>query len=69
MSRGNEVKRIRITYVKSAIGYGKDQKATLRALGPHRLGQSAEHDATPAILGMVKKVEHLVHVEEVGEEG
>ncbi len=64
MSR-SEVKRIRITYVKSAIGYGKDQKATLRALGLHRLGQSVEHEATPAIMGMVQKVAHLVQVEEI----
>lgn len=56
-------KRIRITYVKSAIGYGKDQKATLRALGLRRLGQTVEHEATPAILGMVEKVSHLVRVE------
>ncbi len=57
--------RIRITYVKSAIGYGKDQKATLKALGLRRLGQTVEHIATPAILGMVEKVKHLVEVERV----
>ncbi len=58
-------KRIRITYVKSAIGYAKDQKATIRALGLRRLGQSVEHEATPSILGMVEKVAHLVEVEPV----
>ncbi len=58
-------KRIRITYVKSAIGYAKDQKATIRALGLRRLGQSVEHEATPAIWGMVEKVAHLVDVEPV----
>ncbi len=57
-------KRIRITYAKSAIGYSKDQKATLKALGLRRLGQSVEHDATPTIMGMVQKVAHLVQVEE-----
>ncbi len=60
-------KRIRITYVKSAIGYGKDQKATLKALGLRRLGQTVEHDATPTIMGMVNKVAHLVDVETVEE--
>ncbi|NPA90137.1 MAG: 50S ribosomal protein L30 [Chloroflexi bacterium] len=69
MSKGSDTqKRIRITYVKSAIGYGKDQKATLRALGLHRLGQQVVHVATPSILGMVEKVAHLVQVEEVGDE-
>ncbi len=58
-------KRIRITYAKSAIGYSKDQKATLKALGLRRLGQSVEHEATPTILGMVQKVAHLVEIEEV----
>ncbi len=57
--------RVRITYVKSSIGYAKDQKATLKALGLRRLGQTVEHDATPAILGMVEKVKHLVKVERV----
>lgn len=57
--------RVRITYVKSAIGYPKDQKATLKALGLHRLGQTVEHEASPAILGMVAKVQHLVAVEKV----
>ncbi len=56
-------KRVRITYVKSAIGYAKDQKATIRALGLRRLGQTVEHEATPTILGMVEKVSHLVRVE------
>lgn len=63
--RNQAPKRIRITYVKSAIGYGRDQKATLRALGLRRLGQTVEHEATPSILGMVEKVSHLVQVEPV----
>lgn len=57
--------RVRITYVKSSIGHARDQKATLKALGLRRLGQTVEHDATPAILGMVEKVKHLVKVERV----
>lgn len=66
MARKKQVpERVRITYVKSAIGYPKDQKATLRALGLRRLGQSVEHEATPSILGMVEKVKHLVQVDKV----
>ncbi len=58
-------KKLRITYCKSAIGYEKSQKGTIRALGLHRLHQSVEHDDTPEIRGMVQKVDHLVKVEEV----
>ncbi len=54
-----------ITYSKSVIGYNESQKATVRALGLRKLNQSVEHEDTPAIRGMVKKVEHLVTVEEV----
>jgi large subunit ribosomal protein L30 len=58
-------KKLRITYSKSAIGYEKSQKGTIRALGLRRLNQSVEHDDTPEIRGMVQKVDHLVKVEEV----
>lgn len=58
-------KHIRITWHKSAIGYSRDQRATVRALGLRRLNQSVVHDDTPVIRGMVFKVRHLVHVEEV----
>ncbi len=54
-----------ITYTKSAIGYNERQKATIKALGLQKLNQSVEHDDTPTIRGMVRKVEHLVSVEEV----
>lgn len=54
-----------ITYSKSVIGYNESQKATVKALGLRKLNQSVEHEDTPAIRGMVKKVEHLVTVEEV----
>ncbi|MFO7683089.1 MAG: 50S ribosomal protein L30 [Chloroflexota bacterium] len=56
---------LKITYTKSAIGYNKGQKATIKALGLRKLNQSIEHQDTPVIRGMVKKVEHLVTVEEV----
>jgi len=57
-------KTLRITLVKSPIGYSKRQKATLRALGLRRLQQTVVHKDTPVIRGMVAKVVHLVRVEE-----
>ncbi len=57
--------KIQITYAKSTIGYSKRQKATIKALGFQKLNQTIEHDDTPSIRGMIKKVEHLVIVEEV----
>jgi large subunit ribosomal protein L30 len=56
---------LRVKYVKSAIGYPKDQKATIQALGFRKLQQTVEHEDTPVIRGMVRKVNHLVEVEEV----
>jgi large subunit ribosomal protein L30 len=63
--RKREQKHLRITWVKSAIGYSQRQKDTVRALGLHRLGQTVEHKDTAVIRGMVAKVSHLVTVEEV----
>jgi len=57
--------KLRITWTKSAIGYSKDQKATVRALGLKKLHQQVEQDDTRDIRGMVNKVRHLVTVEEV----
>jgi large subunit ribosomal protein L30 len=57
--------KLRIKYVKSAIGYSVRQKGTISALGLHHLGDSVEQDDTPVIRGMVRKVRHLVQVEEV----
>jgi len=57
--------KLKITWVKSAIGYKKNQKATIAALGLRKLGQVVEHDDTPQIRGMVFTVQHLVEVEEV----
>ncbi|GGI58264.1 50S ribosomal protein L30 [Winogradskyella haliclonae] len=56
--------KIKVKKVRSAINRTKRQKLTLEALGLKKIGQVVEHDATPNILGMVKKVEHLVSVEE-----
>lgn len=60
--------RLRITYVRSAIGYALRQKRTIEALGLRRLGDVVEQDDTAVIRGMVNKVQHLVQVEEVGHE-
>ncbi|MBI5029932.1 MAG: 50S ribosomal protein L30 [Chloroflexi bacterium] len=57
--------KLRITWVKSAIGYKKDQKATIAALGFRKNGQVIEREDSPQIRGMVFKVRHLVQVEEV----
>ncbi len=59
--------KLRITWVKSSIGHPADQKATIRALGLHRLHETVEQQDTPAIRGMVFKVRHLVTVEPVEE--
>lgn len=64
MSDSN-AQKLRVTWVKSAIGYKEDQKNTIAALGLHRLHQTVEHDDTLVIRGMVNKVRHLVKVEEV----
>ncbi len=53
-----------VTWRKSAIGYNKDQKDTIRRLGLKRLNQSIELEDTPAHRGMVNKVQHLVDVQE-----
>lgn len=57
--------KIRITQVRSAIGRPKKQKLTIQALGIKKLNATVEKEATPQILGMVKKIGHLVKVEEV----
>ena len=56
-------KVLKITQIKSAIGYDKRQKATLKMLGLGKLHRTVEKTATPQIEGMVRKVIHLVSVE------
>ena len=58
-------KTVRVTYVKSTIGFTKKQKATVKALGLNRLGDLIEQANTPAIRGMIDRVGHLVSVEVV----
>lgn len=60
-----EPKKVRVTYVKSAIGYSERHKATIRALGFSRLNQVVEHVDSPSLRGMLAKVSHLVRYEEV----
>ena len=56
--------KIRIKQVRSRIGRPKDQRRTLNALGLRKMNAVVEHNATPQILGMVKKVSHLIIVVE-----
>ena len=55
--------KIKVTKVRSAINRTQNQKRTLEALGLKKIGQTVEHEDTPNILGMIKKVNHLVSVE------
>lgn len=55
--------KLRITWVKSGIGYSRDQRQSLRALGFHRLHETIEREESPSIRGMIAKVKHLVKVE------
>ena len=57
--------RLRLTQVKSGIGYHYSQKETLRSLGLRRMHQTVEWPDTPTVRGMVRKVAHLLTVEEV----
>jgi large subunit ribosomal protein L30 len=57
-------KIIRVTLMKSAIGFSKEHKATVKALGFKHLHQTVEHVDTPTLRGMLYKVAHLVVVEE-----
>ena len=59
----NSQVKLRITWVKSAIGYSQRQKGTIRALGLRRLGDVVEQNDTPEVRGMIDKVAHLVEVE------
>ena len=57
-------KTIHVTLVRSPIGYTKDQKATVFALGLHRMHETVEHKDTPALRGMLTKIIHLLKIEE-----
>ena len=57
-------KELKITLVKSPIGYPKQQKGTVKALGLKKLHQTVTQEDTPVIRGMINKISHLVKVEE-----
>ena len=57
-------KKIKVTLVKSVIRQKPEKKATVRSLGLKKISSSVVHEATPAVLGMVNAVAHLVKVEE-----
>jgi large subunit ribosomal protein L30 len=59
------MKKIRIRLVRSLIGSKPAQRRTVKALGLARLNSTVEQEASPAILGMVRTVSHLVEVEEI----
>lgn len=62
--------KLRITWVKSGIGYNETHKRTLTSLGFHRLNQSVVHNDSNSMRGMINKVRHLVTVEEeIGKTG
>ena len=59
-------KRVRVKQTRSFVGYRRDQRATLRGLGLRRTGAVSELEDTPAVRGMIRKVSHLVSVEDLG---
>jgi large subunit ribosomal protein L30 len=63
-TKKSKQKIVRITLVKSPIGYSKRQKGTVRALGLRRMNQTVEQVDTPVLRGMLNAVRHLVRVEE-----
>ena len=63
--RNRAMAKLRVTQVRSQIGQSEKHRGTLRALGLGRIGRSAEHQESPVLDGMLRKVRHLVKVEEV----
>ncbi len=57
--------KLKITQTKSTIACLKDQIATIKALGLHRIGETVEKPDNPAVRGMIFKVKHMVKVEEI----
>lgn len=64
-SNASATKTVRITLVRSPLGYSERHKATVQALGLRRIRQTVEQADTPQLRGMLSKVKHLVKVEEV----
>ncbi|MFT4094858.1 MAG: 50S ribosomal protein L30 [Niabella sp.] len=59
------MKKVKITLVKSPIDRPERQKLTLKALGLNKTNSSKEVEATPQVLGMIRKVEHMLKIEEI----
>ncbi len=57
--------KLRVTQVRSTIDRNKKQKLTMVALGIRKMNQTVEHKSSPQILGMIRRVSHLVKVEEI----
>ena len=57
--------KVKLTQVRSQIGQSERHRGTLRALGLGRIGKTREHDETPVLAGMLRKVRHLVKVESI----
>jgi large subunit ribosomal protein L30 len=62
--QGTRVAKLRITQTHSQIGQTQKHRGTLRALGLGKIGRTAEHEDTPETLGMLRKVRHLVRVDQ-----
>lgn len=57
--------KLRVTLKRSLIGRKKDHIATVNALGLRKIGKTVEHEGTPQVRGMIKKVDYLLEVEEI----
>ena len=66
MPKKTEGKSVRVTLVRSPIGYTEVQKRTARALGLRKMNQTVEHPDTPAVRGMINKIIHMLKIEAAG---
>jgi large subunit ribosomal protein L30 len=64
MSKKDSAKVLKVTLVRSPIGFPQPQKDTVRALGLRRMHQTVEHPDTPSVRGMLAKIVHMIRVEE-----
>jgi large subunit ribosomal protein L30 len=60
--------KLRVTLIKSEISHTRETRATVRALGLHRIGETVEIDDTPPLRGMTRRVRFLLRTEEVGDD-
>ena len=65
MVKAGKTKILRITQIRSRIGYKQKAKKTLDALGLRKMNQTVEKSDSPAIRGMIKKIDYLLKVEEI----